>query len=77
MLNFRPSTLPSKLIMLAKKHFNLRSTSITGIPMKVGLSIISDSHYFAEPTVLQLSHFCCMRDLLHIATSLFPPMQDL
>jgi len=47
-MNFRPHSLPNRMIMLAKQHFNLRSTSITGIPMKEEQHAGSSANYDVE-----------------------------
>ncbi|XP_065058146.1 integrator complex subunit 13-like [Rhopilema esculentum] len=47
-VTFRASFLPPKMIMLAKKHFNLRSTAITGIPMKEEQHAGTSANYDVE-----------------------------
>ena len=39
-MTFKAAHLPTRMSLLARKHYNLRSTSITGIPMKVIIIII-------------------------------------
>ncbi len=47
-MSFKPAQLPIKMSLLTRKHFHLRSTSITGIPMKEEQHAGSSTNYDVE-----------------------------